>query len=127
MPEGKFDDTLAEEFAEYLLEKIEKIRQQFINISPFKPTPADTPRLQEFAPLTTEEVKKEISSLKNKPCELDLLQTHLIKRYAMGMPRCSHNNYKYSTHRRTVLHGMEHSFSQTLAHESRFGAYKQNL
>ena len=45
MPKGKSNDTLAEEFTVYFLEKIEKIRQQFLNINPFKPTPIDTPRL----------------------------------------------------------------------------------
>ena len=78
MSEGKSNDTLAEEFSSYFLEKIEKTRQQFININPFKPIPTDTPRLWKFAPLTTE-VQKEISSMKNKSCELDILQTHLIK------------------------------------------------
>ena len=58
IPEGKSYDTLAEEFANYFLEKIEKIRQQFININLFKPKPTDTYRLQTCAPLTTEEVKK---------------------------------------------------------------------
>ena len=79
MAEGKSYDTLAEEFADYFLEKIDKIRQQLININPFKPTTTGTPRLWKFSPLTTEEVKKEISSMKNKSCELDILQTHLIK------------------------------------------------
>ena len=45
MPEGKSYDTLAEEFADYFLEKIDKIQQQLININPFKPTPTDTLRL----------------------------------------------------------------------------------
>ena len=55
MPEGKSRDTLAEEFANYFLEKI---RQQFININQFKPTPTYTSRLQKFALLTKEEVKR---------------------------------------------------------------------
>ena len=69
MPEEKSDDTLAEKIADYFLEKTEKIRQQFMNINPFKPTPTDKLRLWKFAPLTTEKVKKEISSMKNKTCE----------------------------------------------------------
>ena len=76
MPEGKSSDTLAEEFANYFLEKI---RQQFIKINQFKPTPTDTSRLQKCALLRTEEVKKEISSMKNKSSELDILQIHVIK------------------------------------------------
>ena len=45
MPEGKSDDTLAEEITDYSPEKIEKIRQQFIDTNPFKSAPTDTPRL----------------------------------------------------------------------------------
>ena len=44
MPDGKSQDTLTEEFADYFPEETEKIRQQFININLFKPTPTDTPR-----------------------------------------------------------------------------------
>ena len=128
MSEGKSCDTLAEEFVDCFLEKIENIRQQFININLFKPMTTDTLRLQILAPLTTNEVKKEISSMKNKSCELDTLQTHIsYQRYVTGMPRCNHKNCKFFTHSGIILHGMEDSYSQTLVQESRLWAYKQKL
>ena len=76
---------------------------------------------------TVRRSKWKFSSMKNKSFKLDVLQTHLSKDIATGMPGCKHKNHKSFTHGMTVLHGIEDSYSQTLAEESRLGAYKQKL
>ena len=80
MPEGKTDAQLAGEFATFFLNKIEKIRLQFQNTDQYIPeVNASVPRLHELQPLTNEEIEKEICSMNNKTCELDVIPTYLIK------------------------------------------------
>ena len=71
---------LAEEFADFFLNKILTIRKQFEDISPYMPTTKDIPILQKFAPMSEKEVKEIIMSMKTKCCELDALPTSLLKR-----------------------------------------------
>ena len=80
MPEGKMDAQLAEEFASFFLNKIEKIRLQFQNTDQYiTEVNASVPRLQDLLPLTNKEIEREILSMKNKTCELDAFPTNLIK------------------------------------------------
>ena len=65
----KDDQTLADEFADFFLEKIKKIRDMFI----------DSPNMIKFSMLTESHVKSVIMSMKTKSCELDPMPTHLLK------------------------------------------------
>ena len=80
MPEGQSDGMLAKEFATFFLDKIENIRNLFTGIDEFKPAINDkaTP-LENFSPLTCDEVQKEVMGMKNKTCELDHIPTQVLK------------------------------------------------
>ena len=80
MPERKTDAQLAGEFTSFFLNKIKTIRLLFQNTDQYmQEVNASVPRLHELLPLTDEEIEKEICSMNNKTCELDAIQTYLIK------------------------------------------------
>ena len=89
MPPGDSDTEIAQGFAEYFMEKIDKIRDKFECVPPYSPPVKDIPRLRKFAPLTETETWRLVSSLQNKSCDIDplpakvfqLLQDKLIPIY----------------------------------------------
>ena len=64
--ENKTDEEHANDFADFFIEKRQKIKDQFTNIEEFQLHINDIPQLRCFTPLTMEEVQKEIMSMKNK-------------------------------------------------------------
>ena len=80
MPPGKSDAELADNFMNFFLNKIHKIRQQFMGTDAYSSEPSDTPRLRRFQPFTESQVKNIISSMQSKSCELDATPTHMLKR-----------------------------------------------
>ena len=84
-PSGYSDEDLAEEFADFFLNKIKTIREQFGSIPMYDPTECSVPRLRKFRPLTKEQVLKLIGSMKTKSCELDILPTRILKEI---LPNC---------------------------------------
>ena len=89
MPPGDSDMEIAQSFAEYFVEKIDKIRDKFEYVPPYSPPVEDIPKFSKFTPLTEEETRKLVSSLQNKSCEIDpvpakvfqMLQNELIPIY----------------------------------------------
>ena len=80
MPEGQTDSMLAKEFATFFLEKIENIYDLFTGIDEFKPAINEhASPLENFSPLTCNEVRKEIMGMNNKTCELDHIPTQVLK------------------------------------------------
>ena len=80
MPEGQSDGMLAKEFAKFFLQKIEDICNLFTRIDEFKPGINERALpLDNFSPLTCNEVLKEIMGMKNKTCELDPIPTQVLK------------------------------------------------
>ena len=73
------DEQLADDFATYFQGKIEKIRDLLKDKPKYQPEPVDMPELQRFAPLTEHQVRKVISSLKSKSCELNPIPTTIFK------------------------------------------------
>ena len=73
-------EEIAEGFGEFFSNKITKIRQSFTGTSQYHPT-EDTsmPKLTSFRPLTEDEVKREVMSMKNKNCELDQISKLTLK------------------------------------------------
>ena len=70
MPEGKMGAQLAEEFASFFLEKIEKIRLQFQDTDKYIPeVNTSVLMLWHLLLMTNEEIEREILSMKNKTCE----------------------------------------------------------
>ena len=69
------DEVLANEFADYFIEKIDKIRDK-LNIKPtYQPTKSTIPRLRKFRLMTQAEVECVINSIHSKSCELHLMPT----------------------------------------------------
>ena len=79
LPPGRTSEETAEDFAEFFLNKINKIQQLFMGIPPYQPRKTDTPASESFAPLT-QEVRREIMGMKNKSCESDQTDTSALKR-----------------------------------------------
>ena len=78
-------EVLAEEFADYLLNKIKTIRKIFENTEQYTPRPSNAPLFKRFAPLTEYEVKKEIFNMSTNTCELDPIPTNILKQL---LPKC---------------------------------------
>ena len=86
LPETDSDSNLAEEFASFFLNKIEKIRELFINTPAYAPPINEyVPIFRSFSPLTNTEVTSIIMSLKSKSCELDSIPTSVLKEI---LPSC---------------------------------------
>ena len=79
LPNHISDKDLAEEFADFFMDKIQKIRDNLDGNPTYAPTKKITSRLAKFRPFDQTEVKKTIHSMKSKSCELDALPTRLLK------------------------------------------------
>ena len=91
MPLGKMDSQLAEEFATFFLEKIDKIRDKFKGIVPYHPRQLGTPNLERFAPISSRQLEKIIHKMKPKTCALDLIPTSKLQEIIEGcIPTITH-------------------------------------
>ena len=79
LPHHTSDKDLAEEFADFFLDKIQKIRDNHTENQTYEPTKKITSRFAEFRPFDQTEVKMIILSMKSKLCKLDALPTRLLK------------------------------------------------
>ena len=79
-PPHKSEEDLAEDFAQFFLDKITKIREALRDELVYMPTPNDPPKLKRFTPLKEEDVRKVVMSLKTKSCELDPIPTTIFKK-----------------------------------------------
>ena len=79
MPPDKCPEELAEEFATFFFETIEKICNKFKTIPAYQPKITDTPLLTKFSLLTKDKIYKEIMEMKNKSCELNTVCTSVLK------------------------------------------------
>ena len=78
LPNHTSDKDLAEEFADFFMNKIQ-IRDNLTRYLTYEPTKKITTRLAEFWPFEQTEVKKIILSMKSKSCKLDALPTRHLK------------------------------------------------
>ena len=58
LPTGSTDSQLAEEFADFFLNKIDRIREVFTNIPAYQPNERDTPKLKNLTPITQSQLEK---------------------------------------------------------------------
>ena len=79
MPPGKSDKVFADEFADFFMNKIKKIRDNLRDCQTYSPTPIEVKPLSAFRPMTEEEVVKIIRSIPTKSCETDAIPTMLLK------------------------------------------------
>ena len=72
---------MANDFADYVIEKIQKIQDELDEYPKFKPKRNSTiTPLKNFEPTTVDEVTTIIKEMKTKSCELDFLPTSLLKK-----------------------------------------------
>ena len=58
-----------EDLADYFFHKIKTIGKLFEDIEQYTPRPSNTPLFRRFAPLTEDEVKKEVFNMTTKTCK----------------------------------------------------------
>ena len=79
LPNHTNDKDLAEEFADFFMEKNQGIRDNLTENPVYQLTRKNISRLAEFRPFDQTEVKNIILSMKNKSCGLDTLPTKCLK------------------------------------------------
>ena len=85
LPESQSDEQLAEDFADYFMDKIKNIPDLLSGCQKYKPNYKSTPAFSTFTPITEEEVAKLIGKMTSKSCELDPLPTTLLKEILPGV------------------------------------------
>ena len=79
LPNHTNDKDLSDEFADFFMNKIQRIRDYLTKNPVYQPTEKNISRLAEFRPFDQTEVRKIIFSMKTKSCELDTLPTNPLK------------------------------------------------
>ena len=79
MQPGKMGGKLAEEFAEYFMQKIKTIRKGLEYHLLYTPRDTGVQELETFKQVSESDVKQVISKMKTKSCELDVLPTFKLK------------------------------------------------
>ena len=91
LPKGTTDSRLAEEFADFFLEKINKIRKGFTNIPPYGLNERNTPKLKNLTAITQDQLEKTIKEMLTKSCQLDVIPTDKLKKILRGcLPALTH-------------------------------------
>ena len=85
LPINKSNKILAEEFADFFINKIRTIREKFEGIDCCHYQPVNVPIFSKFRQMTESEICKIIMRMKSKLCELDPIPTTLMKRL---LPKC---------------------------------------
>ena len=80
MPECDNDQQLADEFAEFFAEKIDRIKSDLDHYLEYIPDHKDVPVMDKFLPISQEEITKTIFSMETKHCELDSIPTSVLKK-----------------------------------------------
>ena len=80
LPPRTDDKQLADEFANYFIDKIKNIRANMDHNELFLPTSHDdVPKLTEFRLFLEKEVEEIVMGMQSKTCELDPIPTSIIK------------------------------------------------
>ena len=80
LPESNSDEDLDEEFAEFFLSKVLKIRDSLTHYPKYVVTDKDQPKLNTFRGLNEEEVLSIIMSMPVKHCDLDLIPATVMRK-----------------------------------------------
>ena len=79
LPTATGDESLPNEFVEFLMDKIQKIPDALDHHSKYIPSPKVVPYFERFQPLSEKDVWSIVKSMPTKSCELDALPTQLLK------------------------------------------------
>ena len=82
LPEDKDAQTLAEEFADYFLDKVGKISDELAGYPKYQPKELHAPELNDFRLLSADEILEVLYGLETKQCELDIFPVVLLKKIA---------------------------------------------
>ena len=81
LPCRSSNEDLANEFADFFISKIRKIRDNLSQYEGYVPTRTkDIPPLSQLEPLSEKEVENIVSKMATKSCELDALPTEIFKK-----------------------------------------------
>ena len=75
LQDAQSNQELAEQFAEFFLQKIETIQEKFNNIALYKTEPDAIPQLSKFSPINEIDLCKVIKAMPSKSCKLDYMGT----------------------------------------------------
>ena len=81
LPQCDSENILVEQFADFFMDKIDKIRTSLQQYDKYQPLMKEVPTFDHFPELTNDEVKSLINELKTTSCELDILPTSVLKTY----------------------------------------------
>ena len=109
LPPNQSDEDLANIFADFFMEKIEKIRSSLDGHPKYEPSDDKITPLLSLTPATEDEVISIINAMKTKTCETDPIPTDLFKKIVPLIIRDNHQADKQITHRRSLLHILENS------------------
>ena len=73
LPMDTTNSQLAEDFADFFLNKIDKIREEFTSIPAYQPNERDTPKLMNFTPITQSQIENTIKAMPTKSCQLSVI------------------------------------------------------
>ena len=91
LPTGTTNSQLAEDFADFFLNKIYKIREGFTKIPAYQPRQLDTPKLRKFTPVTQSQLANILKAMPAKTCQLDIIPTDRLKQVLEGcLPALAH-------------------------------------
>ena len=82
LPESENIEKLSNEFADYILEKIQMIRIELDQHPKYQPDRCDVPKLNKFHPMSDKEILKIINEMPTKYCELNAIPTAILKKLA---------------------------------------------
>ena len=80
LPSNHSDEDMANMFADYFMEKIEKIRSSLDDHPKYEPSNDNITPLWSLTPMTEEEVISTINVLKTKTCETEPIPSNLFKK-----------------------------------------------
>ena len=85
MPETSIEENLAEDFADFFMNKIQKIRAILGHHPTYEPTDTIAHcKMDSFEKMTEDYVERIIKKMQTKSCVSDVLQTDLLKKLLNG-------------------------------------------
>ena len=73
LPMGTTDSQLAEDFANFFLNTIDKIRKELTNIPAYQPNERDAPKPKNFTAVTQSQLEKTVKAMPTKSCQLNAI------------------------------------------------------
>ena len=118
---NKDSEVLAEEFADFFLDKITTICQDLAQYFPYTCEVKCHSHFQQFEPMTEAEVSKIIYNICSKSCKLDAIPTTLLKQILLDVIGVITQDCEPVTYHWSLLTIMENSCHMPLTHKTGLG------